>query len=230
MAEFFQRYVPDPRLFRGYRHILEAIDVYRAAKRPDIAGRLEVSLKAMAVELERQTVADAERGTRLIRETLHRRLVRPSTPGPHLADRVHSIPLALGSELPGGAVGFGELEALDKAINPRYQEAGTYWRAIEWGSDAAVGRVLVGYFQPGFAIPSANEHRQHPMFMTQGASGFLGGMSGAPAMLVKNPIEPKHFLRDGSADAIAYHERQMERVQDEAIGSMLTATTAPRTR
>lgn len=229
MAEFFQRYVPDPRLSRGYRHILDAIAVYRAASRPDIAARLELSLKAMTVEVERETVADALRGTKLIRDTLHDRLVRPSTPGPHLGSRVQSMPLPDPGILPGGAVGFGDIQALDKAVDPRHQDAGSYWRAIEYGSHAAVGRILVGYFQPGFRVPSQSEFRNHPMFMTQSASGFAAGMSGAPAMLVQNPIDPKHFLRDGSHDAIAFHERQMERIQDTAIASMWTATTAPRT-
>jgi hypothetical protein len=230
VPDFFQRYIPDPRLFRGYRHILEAIDVYRAAKRPDIATRLEASLKAMVTEMGVQTAADAAAGTKMIRETLERRLVRPETSGPHLASRVRSEPIAAGSELPGGAVGFGDIQHLDAAVDPDYPHGGTYWRAIEWGSDAAVGRVVVGYFQPGFSIPQAGEFRNHPMFMSQGASGFLGGMSGAPAMRVQRPIEPKHFLRDGTHEAVTRHERQMERVQDEAISSMLAATATPRTR
>lgn len=232
-AEFFQRYLPDPRLFRGYRHIQDAIDVYRAAREPQVAARLEAELQALMVTTERQTAQDALAGTKIMQETLRRRLVRPETAGPHLSSRIHSLPLP--TELPAGAIGYGDIGQLDTAIDPDYPESGSYWRAQEYGSDAAVGRIVVGFFQPGFAAPSEGEFRRHPYFTAAGgfdaARGRLPGEEGsAPAMRIKRPIPAKHFLRDGAVEAVAEHESQMQRLQSDAIDAMLAATGGPRTR
>lgn len=227
MAEFYRRYLPDPRLAEGYRTITDAAAVYRAAKMPWVAERLEAQLGALFVAITRQTAQDAAGGTEVIRRTLQARLVRDRTPGPHLAERVVSVALPEG--LPGGALGYGDIHHLDQAVDPHHPEAGTYWRAIEEGSDHMVGRIIVGFFQPGFAAPAADQFRRHPFFTTA-ATGFAPGMVGAPAMRITRPIEAKHFLRDGSAVAVAEHERQMQRLQRDAIDAMLATASGVRTR
>lgn len=228
MAEaFYRRYLPDPRLADGYRLITDAAAVYRAAKMTWVAERLEAQLASLFTAIERQTGKDAAAGTEGIRRRLEARLVRDRTQGPHLAQHIVSTPLPEG--LPGGAIGYGAIEQLDKAIDPDHPAAGTYWRAIEEGSAHMVGRIVVGYFQPGFAAPSFEQNRQHPMFKTAD-TGFLPGMVGAPAMRVMEPIQAKHFLRDGSRAAIYLHEREMRTLQAEAIDAMLATVSGTRTR
>lgn len=228
MAEFFRRYEPDPQLFRGYRHILDAIDVYRAARHPEIAARLDAAFQAMLANVERQTVRSAARTDQRIRATLRERLVRSPTAGPHLADRVHSLPVP--TRLPAGALGVADIEQLDQAVDPDYPRS-PYWRAIEYGSDAAVGRIVVGYFQPGggrggATAPAADEFRHHPYFLSNRAAP--AGPS-PPAMKVQRPIEPKHFLRDGSREALAEHEAAMTMTQAEGLAAMSAVTMLPLT-
>lgn len=227
-AEFFQRYLPDPRLESGYRIILEAINVYRAARLEFVAERLSAELAAMQATVKVQTVKDALGGTEVIRRTLDARLVRDKTPGPHLASHVVSEPLP-SPGLEGGALGYGDIERLNQAVDPQHPQAGTYWRAIEEGSSHMVGRLIVGYFQPGFAVPAGGEFRQHPFFTTT-ASGFLSGGSGGAAMRITRPIEAKHFLADGSKVAVVEHESQMQRIQREAIDAMLATASGSRMR
>lgn len=228
MPSFARRWLPDPRYFAAIRFINDAIEVYRAAGHPEVAARLEAELAALEVKVVAQSEADAKAGDTIIRDTLRERLVRDTTPGPHLGDRVRSLALPAG--IPGGAIGYGDLDDLEKAVDPKFPEFGTYWRAIEYGSDHMVGRIIPGYFQPGFAAPSASEFRQHPYFTPASGAGLATGDTSAPAMRVQNPIEPKHFLRDGSATAAAEHETQMQRLQSDAADAFLAATDAQRTR
>lgn len=232
MAEFVRTYIPDPRFRQGVKLIFDAIDVYIAARQPVIAARLQAELSAMESAIRVATESDARKADTLMAELLESRLVRPATRGPHLAERIHSLPLD--AALSEGALGYAATEELDRAVDPDYPESGTYWRAIEEGSEAQVGRVLVGYFQPGFAAPAASEFRQHPYFTPGGplaaARGRLSGEGdSSPAGLVKNPIEAKHFLRDGSAMAAADHDTNMRRIQSGAIDAMLGATAVART-
>lgn len=224
---FGRRYVPDPAFFRAIKLLRDAIEVYRAAQQPQIAARLSAELAAMEAAIAVQTEADVHEGTQLIKETLRSRLVREQTPGPHLGGRIRSV--ATPTVVPAGAIGYGDIDELDKAIDPAYPEDGTYWRAIEEGSDAQVGRILPGYFQPGFRAPAGSEFRQHPFFTPASQMGFLGAGDSAPLMRIQKSIDAKHFLRDGSATAAAEHDGNMRRIQSDAADALLAATVAPRT-
>lgn len=217
MPPFFQSYHPDVRLEDGFRLIRAAAATYRAARQPRIAERLERDLLALRNEIVRLGVADAVYADKLAAATLRARLVRPETPGPHLADYIRSYPLP--GEL--GGVGFADIAVLDKAIDPKYPQHGTYWRAIEYGTRAHIGRVVVGYFQPGFAGPSGGEFRAHPYFTPEASSD-------AYPMRITRPIEPKHFLRSGIASALTNHVQKMGTLQAEAIASMRSATARSR--
>lgn len=228
-GDFFRRYLPDPRLAAGYKNIIDAAAVYRAARRPDVAARLEEQLASLFASITRQTEQDAIGGTEVMRRTLKARLVRDRTQGPHLADRIVALPTPLG--LPAGGIGYGAIEQLDQAVDPDHPQAGTYWRAIEEGSSHMVGRIVLGYFQPGFVPAAADQFRRHPYFTAQDPAepGFMPGVATAPAMRVQRPIEAKHFLQDGSAVAIAAHEQQMKRLQRDAIDAMLATVGTVRT-
>jgi len=39
---------------------------------------------------------------------------------------------------------------------------------------------------------------------------------------VKNPIHARHFLRDGSADALAAHLKALNAIEQEAVAAMRT--------
>jgi hypothetical protein len=210
---FYQRYIPDIRLQEGMTLLRAAAATYRAARQPQIAARIEADLAAMQQEMLALSARNAVKADVLAGQVLRSRLVRPETPGPHLADHVRSYPLP--GEL--GGLGFADLAQLERAIDPKYPQHGTYWRAIEFGSTAQVGRLVVGYFQPGNAAPNVDERRAHAYFTPEAGTG-------APAMRIVRPIEAKHFLRDTATRAMTSQVQSMGTLQADAIASMKAAT------
>jgi hypothetical protein len=142
----------------------------------------------------------------------------------NLADHVLSAPLP--STPPIAGIGIGSLAELDKVVNPNRTSKVAYWRAQEEGSRAAVGRELTGlYYGAGFgggSPPSQALFRQHPLFR----------VGRGPTMRIRRPIQARHFLRDGSADAEAVWRLQLrvaERRIATQIDALVAGTPVPRT-
>jgi hypothetical protein len=134
-----------------------------------------------------------------------------------LRKSVKSRPLP--STFPAGAVGIADIEELDKGtINPSAPTKGAYWRAQEYGTTAHVGRIVPGYFGtgPGQASSpaSAAEFRVHPYFEA------VLHQRGTPAMVIKRPLQARHFIRDGAAETAVWHAAQETAILDQAVSRL----------
>lgn len=175
-----------------------------------------VAIEELAASVESQvaaiTVRVAKASEALIRECVAKTRVRPDygsfggmfagvAPGAgrhRLEDAIRSKPFGL------GAVGIASIESLDEVVG---LDGRPFWRTQEFGSTHNVGRVVMGLFQPGNALPSQQEFRQHPV--------FIAGPGGP--MHIQRPIPARHFLRDGSAEAALLREREFAEAQAVAI-------------
>jgi hypothetical protein len=222
---YYARVSGDRALLNGHRMILDAIDVLRAAREFRRAQALEVAYLEFNRALDRQAKDSARFATAAIRQLLAV-TVRPSTPGPHLADAIISEPIS--QALASGAFGIGRLDVLNAHENPR--TGGAYWLVQEIGTGASdpvtgisipsqVGRpkVVPGYFMPGYRRPAAAEFRAHPYFQQ------MTYAKGMPAMQIKREIEGKHFMRDGSRQALSHHLQRTAQIQGVALSAMRRA-------
>lgn len=216
MARFYTRFEPDPALVDLYSELQAAAAAFERAAGGD--PRLEVrairAIEVMRDIMRRLTIhsrVSAANADRLIRERIEATRVRPRASGRMSA---HVISRALPSSVPSGAIGVADLDELDRS-NPasRMGRSGIpYWMAQEYGSSAAVGRRLTGFFTPGFAAADPGQFRVHPFFEVGGPQ--------APRMVIKNPIEARHFLRDGSRDALDFHHRELKAIDRLAIAGI----------
>jgi hypothetical protein len=216
-VRFFQRLNPPAGLGAGYVALLDAIDSYVARGMPAEAARMRELLNRMWREYDKVSVEGALMADRLIRAYIRQTAVRPPTSG-RLEGGILSRPIT--TVWSGGALGIADLDVLDHAaVNPRYKAAGEYWRAQEYGTHAHVGRRVPGFFQPGQSRPSAGDFRAHPYFEQVGGRGGKAPR-GTPAMVIRRPIEARHFLRDGTDDLIAWRRREMSRINRHAISTL----------
>lgn len=175
--------------------------------------------EALAAVVERQvldaTIETAKVSEGLIRERIVKTRVRPSyesfggmfagvAPGggrKRLEDAIKSDALGF------GAVGIASIEELDTVVG---LDGRPFWRTQEYGSTHNVGRVVMGLFQPGNSLPNQQQFRQHPV--------FIAGPGGP--MHIQRPINPRHFLRDGAAEAELFLARLYTDIQATAIAEM----------
>lgn len=161
-------------------------------------GDMEAELAAVAAETV--VLADAT-----IRERIHstaKRAVQTMPGG--LIDQIKSeaiVPTA-------GIVGIGKITGTLDTL--------PYWRSQEYGLDEQnfIGRVLHGFFHDfGFTNPTepAPGYGNQPFFQPDP----LGG-----AGVIQNPIEPRHFLRDGAEVAAAFWLRETRRVAVETAAKI----------
>jgi hypothetical protein len=137
---------------------------------------LEVTMAKAAVEAS--LVADA-----VAKNVLKATQVRPDTSkAKHLEDTFFS------RHTPTPVVELGVVGLFDEgALSQASRGGGIYWEAQEFGTDAHVGRVVRGFFQPGRARPSQVDFRVHPEFQAQKG----------PRMTIRRPIQERGFLRRG---------------------------------
>lgn len=215
---FYTQIEPDPALARGYVYMLDAIDAYVARGRLGEAAHARRILRRMWREYEELGVQGAVKADEFIRGRLHATAVRPPTSG-RLAAAISSRPIP--STFPAGAIGIADLARLEKgAINPRAKKAGSYWRAQEYGTDAHVGRIVPGYFFPPQSAPNAAEFRDHPYFQQAKMNKAGSTRRGMPAMVIGRPLDARHFLRDGTDEAVAWHRLESARINRRAISSL----------
>lgn len=201
-------------------------------------------LRLLAVETAGQARQEAL-------DQLKRKQKRPDTgQGPHLRGAVRCRPLYRFGKLETGEVGIGDIERLDKVVNPLSPEFGPYWRAIEYGTRRHVGRIIYGYYfgtglsgQPDRPRSefAGSPSPPHPIFVTAraaralyGGVGFSGGAGvrgGAGGLgTIRNPIVAQGFLEAGydrtKAPWLA-GLRAVERAVDRELTPILTRT-APR--
>lgn len=214
MARFYARIEPDPALARGYIFLLDAIAAYTARGDVVDAAATRAILNDVWQQFERLGPRAAAKADEFIRARIASTQVRPDASG-RMRGAVISRPMP--STFPAGALGIADLDELDRqVVNPTATGAGSYWRAQEYGTTAHVGRRVPGYFQPGQSRPSAAEFRVHPYF------GAVLGARGTPAMVIKRPLEARHFLRDGADKAVAWHVSESSRILAGAVSRLRT--------
>lgn len=171
----------------------------------DRANReFQVGLEKLA--LRTAVVAD-ERIKRHIDTT---RVRDPTSKSRHLEDNIASR--AVNTALPLGIVGVAAIDQLDKTKRP---STGSYWEAQEFGSTAAVGRKLRGFFQPGNVPPDPSAFRDQAEFRLDARA--------RRRMVVKRPIEERGFLRRGVEDAGRYRSRQLQTLKNQLIRELRKA-------
>lgn len=205
-------------LAETYAHALEVRRRYEAVPHPEaklkarLVSRMVTDLNA---EVKAAEVLVAEAGNRAVigrlGATRHRPIGRNL-----LVNSIESRPIGT-SVFHTGAVGIGDIAALDKAAD---DQGRPYWAAQEFGSSHLVGKTLYGFFQPGFAKPIGGAFRQHAYFEVDNI-GF--------PMHITRPIPAKGFLRGGAADAEQFRYRTMSRVAAEAAAQVerILATGVP---
>jgi hypothetical protein len=214
VAIFYSTIVPSPALERGYKYLLDAIDFYTRKGRFQDAAFVRSVLAQMWRDYEQLSVAGAAEADRLIRERIRQTQVRPDASG-RLIGSIQSRPLR--AALPGGGVGIADLDILEKGtVNPNAPKAGSYWRAQNYGTTAHVGRIVPGYFQPGNARPSAAEFRVHPYFQQSGPPARRG----TPAMVIRRPLQARHFMEDGTRAAVNWHRARSNEIDNRAVARL----------
>lgn len=138
---------------------------------------------------------------------------RPHTSGPHHLRDALPTSEKIDTGLPTGAIGYINMNDLDKFV---------YWKAQEYGSDHMVGREIVGrFFQPGVSDPDPSEFRQHALFAPTGKGKVAH---------FQNPIPEGRFIRDGLDLVERYWSAQMLAAAEDAISDLRTAEGLTRGR
>ena len=133
---------------------------------------------------------------------------------PYLIDQVKARPEFLASPWATGAVGVGDIDALDKAVNPRDPGKFPYWRSQEYGARPS-NKAVYGYFwDRGVntrSRPSQLEFRIHPIFIAS---------KPGQRMIWRRPIEARHFVRDGADRAYRDWLAGIGKIQADAIAEI----------
>lgn len=218
---YYKRLFPLPDIIitihREYVLLAEALGKRAARSQPNASRQLRI-VAASYEDFLNDLTKIAERTTLLANEVVvskydSSRTGRPHTTHPHhLRDALPtSEPIDTG--VPTGAVGYINLEELDKFV---------YWKAQEFGSDHLVGREIIGrFFVPGASDPDPSEFRTHAMFAAAG--------KGKTAHF-QNPIPVGRFIRDGLDLVERYWSGQMLAAAEDAMGDLRAAEGLTRDR
>jgi hypothetical protein len=231
VAFYFQRLDPPDGLGQGYVALLDAMDTWElralAASNPTervtmLAKREELRrvLEQMWKSYDRLGVDGPRRADQIIRRFIRQTAVRPPTSG-----RLESgiLSRALPTAWPAGAIGVADIERLDlTAVNPNYHGKGkkSYWRAQEYGYSGARWAHRPGFLHAGPVTPVGSGVSQPPVLRAAAVDPAPASPKGTPAMVITKPIRARHFLRDGTAEFIAWREREMSRINRTAINRM----------
>lgn len=223
--DFFQRIRPDPDIALGYVALLDAIDLHlaRAAGTRDPvakeahkrkAKQVTEVLRTMQAGYRRLGTRQAAQADQMIRNRLASTAVRGPTTG-RLERAIKSIEIPTPAAWPAASIGVASIEELDRgAVNPRGK--GRYWRSQEYGLPVLPQRPAPGYFDSSvgagnYSAPDPGQFRNHPYFEQ------MAYTKGMPALVRKQPLAARHFLRDGTNDFIAWRLSERRRIEDRAI-------------
>lgn len=173
----------------------------------------------------------AERATKGMHERLRANRVRdPTGSTPPLEDLVVAMPLAPVGGYQTGAVGVGNVDFLNRAINSHSRGYGTYWRAIEYGTGkdgvpTQIGRILYGSFVgAGGSSPTrplseyAGGGGPHPAFVSGGVGvSASGGERVLGFGTIGKEITGKHFIKWGADEAAIAWRSDIAQVQSRAL-------------
>lgn len=173
--------------------------------------------------LDLLAAASARDASAKIRDRITATSLRPDTGRrPHLRAVVRSRPAPKISGLSTGAVLVADENWLNKAQGT---DGYSYWWAQEYGMPAEagappeaprasmVGRVIRGYFAGGggkgpWSAPNQNQLRVHPVFLPR---------AGGPPGTIQNPLKPRHFVRDGTLEALKDWQTGMEAISTQTL-------------
>lgn len=218
-VDYFTRVNGSLATLDAYAFLQQAIAADRAAGLIGRAAAIEAIYLKLRADLERLAIRSSGEADKFVRAALDASRVRPKRPPGRSGDiggHVVSRPLSI-TALPIGSFGIADKAELDKAVNPD-APGSPYWMAVEFGSSAALGRIVPGYFQPGNARPNPTDGSSIP----RGHAYFeqMPYSRGMPAMQVQKPIHPHRFLETGSNQAVAWHMREREAIQRQAISAL----------
>lgn len=227
---YFAILPPEPHLLNAYRMLLEAEKLARR-EFPGAEGRaralaIDVVLKQVQTAVGRAAVLTSQEAEKLIKQEVRATQVRPDPPGKGMGRRLEAniVCRPLRTSLPGGGVGIGDISELDKVADSRGRP---YWRAQEFGSQHLVNwyknNTRYGFFQPGNSRPGEAPFRTHPLFELNTGGGKLK---------VKKAIPERAFLRQGTATAEVFRQKQLGRAVSPAIAELRLIQTGnhPRLR
>jgi hypothetical protein len=216
MAFYYQRIPPDPALLRGYFFLLDAIRDYTAKGRLADAAAHRKILAEMWAEFEKLGVQAAAKADEAIRLHIRQTQVRPDASG-RLNKSIQSRPLP--SSFPVGAVGFADIDELDKGtINPTAPTKGAYWRAQEYGTAAHVGRIVPGYFSFGGGpgrVGAVGHRVPHASLFRAGVPHARNPGHGHQTAVGSAPLPPR-----GVKVAVAFHTAREAAIVDRAIAAL----------
>lgn len=217
MAPFFAELQPDPAIAGTYILLQELEASLRLRGRTNDSLKVALLYADLRAGYQRLSVTAAERVEELIRERIRATSVRPPTSGA-LEGAIRAQPLH--TSIPAGAVSIGDIAVLDEATTRerRGRVYKPYWWAQERGYAGNVGREVRGFFTTGSGDrhpASGAQKRMHPYFEAQKG----------PKMIIGDPIEPRHFLRDGIANLLPEYLAEASRIQGNALTKLGQATT-----
>jgi hypothetical protein len=219
------------RFFTGFNHVDAAI-VYRefqetlrvmriAASRA--TGRRKAGLEAQITEvqlvqaryvrdMEKAAAVGAAAATKAVRRRFDQTRSARSSGASRLRRSLTARPAKFA--LPTGNVGIGDIDLLDRVVNPFSPSFGSYWLAQEIGTgaqDAESGvsirsqlhRRIFGFFTDrsgggNIDVPRAGGGTHARFVAASSPNAVLGprGGRGGPGE-IKREIQGRHFLRDG---------------------------------
>lgn len=176
----------------------------------------------------------AQRATKGMVERLHGNRQRPPTGSiPPLEDLAVAMPLAPIGKYQTGAVGVGNVDFLNRAINPHSRGYGSYWRAIEYGTGqggvpSQLGRILYGSFvDAGGGNPTrpmsqyAGGGGPHPAFISGGVGTWMqDGVRTVGMGTINREVPAKHFIQFGADDAAVAWRADLANAQQRAISEL----------
>lgn len=194
-AEYFAVLGPSVNLVRSMANLQEARVMFlrwAQGKGRDQAAACDIIAKELERAVSISGVETAKFAEETARTLLAKRIVRPATSNPHLADDIVARAISI-SGGGFGAVGIGDIGLLD---------AHPGWKAQEFGSTHLVGKKIKGYFfggpNGGYSFPSPDRNRTDAMFRPS---------SRGRNMNVQNPIQAKHFLTEATFEAIGFRAK-----------------------
>jgi hypothetical protein len=211
---FFSVLPAPPALAGGLELLAECLLIAREL--PTGQGALVSDLMAaVQAEVTGAAIQTARAADEAIRHRIALTRVRPRSPSfsgsdaftgggggrKLLEDGIHSESLGL------GGVGIASIEELDTVVG---KDGRPFWRTQEFGSTHNVGRVVLGFFQPGSVAPDQSQFRRHPIFVAG---------PGVP-MHIQRPIPARHFLRDGAAEAVLFREASFREIEVASVSEI----------
>lgn len=197
------------RILDARTKFLASGDSQRALRCAEIYSKLNTGLNELAVE----TAKEADKAI-LRRIDLTKSGRPPTGRQPGLADNIHSEAQVASVSI--AYVGMGLIDELDKTVNPNSvaQRNDTYWKVQEFGhefSHIPEGFFMgTGYSKPT-SRPNAGEFRKHPLFVPSRKGGKFK----------QSPTVPERsFMRDGTAEAVAFWQKGVQRLQHDAAKAM----------